>query len=129
YFLAARGIRVWWKEWVTRFQILQFILDLSFIYFATYQKVVHNFYPSLPHCGDCAGTPLATFSGCAIISSYLVLFIAFYIEVYKKSSKKSKVVQRVRGGVAAKVNEYVYLDKQTLQSNYDSNTGSPLPVP
>ncbi|KAG7725649.1 hypothetical protein KL948_004833 [Ogataea haglerorum] len=129
YFLAARSIRVWWKEWVTRFQIIQFILDLSFIYFATYQKVVHNFVPSLPHCGDCAGTPLATISGCIIISSYLVLFIAFYIEVYKKSSKKAKVVRRVRGGVAAKVNEYVYLDKQTLQSNYDSNTGSPLAVP
>ncbi|ODV86672.1 hypothetical protein CANARDRAFT_195596 [[Candida] arabinofermentans NRRL YB-2248] len=129
YFLAARGIRVWWKEWVTRFQIVQFILDLAFIYFATYQKLVSHFAPNLPHCGDCAGTTLATISGCAIISSYLVLFIAFYIEVYKKkSTKKSKVVHRVRGGVAAKVNEYVLLDKKTLQSNYDSNSGSPLPT-
>ncbi|GME85014.1 unnamed protein product [Ambrosiozyma monospora] len=130
YFLAARGIHVWWKEWVTRFQILQFILDLGFIYFATYQKVVHDYCPDLlPHCGNCAGTTLATVSGCAIISSYLVLFIAFYIEVYTKKSKKAKVVKRVRGGVAAKVNEYVLLDKKTLQQNYDSNTGSPLPQP
>lgn len=40
-----------------------------------------------------------------------MLFIAFYIEVYrKKSTKKSKVIRRVKGGVAAKVNEYVNVD-------------------
>ena len=128
YFLAARGIRVWWKEWVTRFQIIQFLIDLSFIYFAVYIKVMSNINPKFTNNLTCSGTPLATISGCAIISSYLVLFIAFYIEVYRKKSKKSKVVKRVRGGVAAKVNEYVLLDKQTLQQNYDSNTGSPIPT-
>lgn len=114
YFLAARGIRVWWKEWVTRFQIIQFILDLGFVYFATYQKIVFNYFHlwigTLPVCGDCAGTMLAAYSGCAILSSYLVLFIAFYIDVYRKqSSKKSKMVKSVKGGVAAQVNEYVHV--------------------
>lgn len=114
YFLAARGIRVWWKEWVTRFQIIQFILDLGFVYFATYQKLVLHFLPNhtdiFPVCGDCAGHLYSAYSGCAILSSYLVLFIAFYIDVYKrKSSKKSKIVKAVHGGVAAQVNEYVYV--------------------
>ncbi|CDK25146.1 unnamed protein product [Kuraishia capsulata CBS 1993] len=128
YFLAARGIRVWWKEWVTRFQIIQFILDLGFVYFATLQKIIHTYYPELPHCGDCAGTMLAAYSGCAILSSYLVLFIAFYIEVYKKKgSKKAKVLKRVPGGVANKVNEYVLLDSAHLATGFDSNSGSPLP--
>ncbi|KAL3234280.1 Elongation of fatty acids protein 2 [Nakaseomyces bracarensis] len=123
YFLAARGIRVWWKEWVTRFQIIQFILDIGFIYFAVYQKAVHLYFPSLPHCGDCVGSTTATFAGCAIISSYLVLFISFYINVYKrKGSKASKVVKRVHGGVAAKVNEYVNVDLQNVA------TPSPSPV-
>lgn len=112
YFLAARGIRVWWKEWVTRFQIIQFILDLGFVYFATYQKIVYTYFPqligTLPVCGDCAGTMLAAYSGCGILSSYLVLFIAFYIEVYRRrSTKKSQIVKSVKGGVAAQVNEYV----------------------
>lgn len=122
YFLAARNIRVWWKEWVTRFQILQFILDIGFIYFAVYQKAAHLFFPTLPHCGDCVGSTTATFSGCAIISSYLFLFIAFYIEVYRnKGTKKSRVVKRARGGVAAKVNEYVNVDLK--------NTITPSPSP
>ncbi|KAK6455448.1 fatty acyl-CoA elongase/Polyunsaturated fatty acid specific elongation enzyme [Scheffersomyces xylosifermentans] len=119
YFLAARGIRVWWKEWVTRFQIIQFVLDLGFVYFATYQKLIYTYFPSLldvvPVCGDCAGTMLAAYSGCAILSSYLVLFIAFYIDVYKrKTSKKAKIVKSVHGGVAAQVNEYVYVSGRTL---------------
>ncbi|KAK6463684.1 fatty acyl-CoA elongase/Polyunsaturated fatty acid specific elongation enzyme [Scheffersomyces coipomensis] len=126
YFLAARGIRVWWKEWVTRFQIIQFVLDLGFVYFATYQKIIYTYLPSyvdtLPLiCGDCNGTMLAAYSGCGILSSYLVLFIAFYIDVYKrKSSKKSKIVKSVKGGVAAQVNEYVYVSGRTL---------SPTPQP
>lgn len=112
YFLSSLGIRVWWKEWVTRFQIIQFILDLGFVYFASYQKVANDYFPDiLPHCENCEGSMYAAAWGCAILSSYLVLFIAFYIEVYKKhDTKKSKVIKRVRGGVAAKVNEYVQID-------------------
>ncbi|CAK9436832.1 uncharacterized protein LODBEIA_P13540 [Lodderomyces beijingensis] len=112
YFLAARGIRVWWKEWVTRFQIIQFVLDLAFVYFGTYQKIIITHFGGgnkyTPTCGDCAGTMLAAYLGCAILSSYLVLFIGFYIDVYKKNtSRKAKIVKAVKGGVAAQVNEYV----------------------
>lgn len=39
--------------------------------------------------GRCAGEPFAAFSGCAILSSYLVLFIMFYIATYKKNSRRA----------------------------------------
>ncbi|ODV57961.1 fatty acid elongase ELO2 [Ascoidea rubescens DSM 1968] len=112
YFLTSTGYKVWWKEWVTRFQIIQFILDLIFVYFASYQKVAFTYFKdTLPYCADCAGSTNAAVWGCCILSSYLFLFIAFYIEVYKKKgSKKSRAVKRVKGGMAAKVNEYVNID-------------------
>ncbi|CCE63445.1 hypothetical protein TPHA_0E03550 [Tetrapisispora phaffii CBS 4417] len=90
YFLAARGIRVWWKEWVTRFQIVQFIFDVTFIFLVAYHRAAFLYMKSLPH-SQCAGSTTAIFSGFCILASYLFLFTAFYIELYKRAgSKKAK---------------------------------------
>lgn len=29
YFQTARGVKVWWKQWITVLQITQFVLDLG----------------------------------------------------------------------------------------------------
>ncbi|KKK12227.1 hypothetical protein P175DRAFT_0438231 [Aspergillus ochraceoroseus IBT 24754] len=87
YFQSARGIRIWWKEWITRLQIIQFVIDLGFVYFASYTYFSSTYFPWAPNMGNCAGEEFAAFAGMAILSSYLVLFISFYIATYKKASK------------------------------------------
>ena len=40
--------------------------------------------------GTCGGEEFAAFTGCATLSSYLVLFISFYAATYRKATKKQK---------------------------------------
>ncbi|KAF3932644.1 hypothetical protein ABW19_dt0201206 [Dactylella cylindrospora] len=89
YFLSARGIRVWWKEWITRLQIAQFVIDLFFVYFASYTYFTSTYFQWMPNAGNCAGEEFAAFAGMGILSSYLVLFISFYLATYKKSGKRA----------------------------------------
>ena len=107
YFQSARGVRIWWKEWITRLQIAQFIIDLGktfpdssvrvgadrrpgFVYFASYTYFTAKYFPYLPNMGNCAGEEFAAFAGMAILSSYLLLFISFYLATYKKSGQKGR---------------------------------------
>ena len=64
------------------------ITETGFVYFATYNYLASTYLQALPHVGTCAGEPFAAFTGCAILSSYLFLFLSFYATTYKKSSKK-----------------------------------------
>lgn len=100
YTQCGRGIRVWWKKYITVFQIAQFVLDLGmfstpchqiietmlicqnlgFVYYASYLFCT-NGYPGYDQKGikEC----LAVLAGVVILSSYLFLFIAFYFSTYK----------------------------------------------
>lgn len=87
YFQTARGVRVWWKQWITRLQIAQFVIDLCFVYFAAYTYFTSTYFPNMPNFGQCAGEEFAAISGCGILSSYLVLFISFYFATYKRRAR------------------------------------------
>ncbi|KAF9581874.1 hypothetical protein BGW38_000951 [Lunasporangiospora selenospora] len=89
YMRSAAGVRIWWKQYLTTLQIVQFVLDLGFIYFCAYTYFACTYYPFLPNVGKCAGTEGAALFGCGLLSSYLLLFINFYRLTYKSKGKAS----------------------------------------
>ena len=126
YFQAARGIRVWWKEWVTRIQIIQFVIDLVFVYFASYtypppnlvidlisSYFASNYFPWAPNNGTCAGEEFAAIFGCALLTSYLFLFIGFYAATYQRKG-------RVRANRALSSGE-IAIDPKFTDKTFDKN--------
>lgn len=120
-------------------QITQFIIDLFIVYFGSkrvehfevrkiltpstaYQHFAHSRFPHLPHVANCAGTETAALFGCGLLSSYLVLFIKFYIQTYKKPAKGKKPV--VNGNGHANTTGYdliVFSVKRCLTYSSGSN--------
>lgn len=96
YFQSARGVRIWWKEWVTRLQIIQFVIDLGFVYFASYTYFTSSYFRWMPHKGSCAGEEFAAFAGIGVLSSYLVLFVLFYFATYSKDGKPPSARRTLR---------------------------------
>jgi fatty acid elongase 3 len=94
YFQSARGIRIWWKEWITRLQILQFIIDLGFVYFASWTYFTSTYWDWLPNMGKCAGEEFAAVAGICILSSYLLLFLSFYAATYSRKDKKGQTTRK-----------------------------------
>jgi len=73
---------------------------IGFVYYATYNYLASTYFQTMPHVGKCAGEPFAAMTGCAILSSYLFLFLSFYATTYKKSSKKDTQVAVTAHAVA-----------------------------
>ncbi|KAF2497228.1 GNS1/SUR4 membrane protein [Lophium mytilinum] len=90
YFQSARGIRIWWKKYITVMQIVQFVLDLGFVYFASWTYFTSTYWNWLPNAGKCAGEEFAAIAGICILTSYLVLFISFYFATYSKPIPKGR---------------------------------------
>lgn len=85
YALTSMGIRCPWKKMVTVSQIVQFIIDLFVVYFASWNYWAYHKWnmPNLSY-GTCSGEETAALSGMGVLSSYLVLFVIFYRNTYKK---------------------------------------------
>lgn len=81
--------RIVFSEWLLTQHV-------AFVYFASYTYFTSTYWPWIPNAGKCAGEEFAAFSGMGIISSYLVLFISFYIATYKKDGKRPSGRKAVR---------------------------------
>ena len=68
--------------------------DVAYNYYAA------NYFPGLPNLGTCAGTEGAALFGCALLTSYLGLFINFYIQTYKKPVGRKSVANGKANGTA-----------------------------
>ncbi|KAH8120324.1 GNS1/SUR4 membrane protein [Phellopilus nigrolimitatus] len=98
YYATAGGARIWWKKYLTTMQIVQFVIDLIVVYFGTYSYFVESYFPGkFPAYGTCAGTENAAIFGCVLLTSYLGLFINFYIQTYKKPAKEKKPIVNGNG--------------------------------
>ncbi|KAF8745560.1 hypothetical protein AX14_006882 [Amanita brunnescens Koide BX004] len=104
YYATAGGARFWWKKYLTSMQILQFVIDLFAVYFGTYQHYAYTYYKGiLPSIGNCAGSESAALFGCGLLTSYLGLFINFYIQTYKSPAKNGdRVANKKANGTLPK---------------------------
>jgi fatty acid elongase 3 len=107
YWATAGGRKIWWKKYLTTMQITQFVIDLFIVYFASYSYFASTYWPHLPTVGTCAGEEHAALFGCGLLTSYLFLFIDFYIRTYKGgkgAAKKGAVADKATNGHIANGN-------------------------
>jgi len=98
YYATAGGKKIWWKKYLTTMQITQFVIDLFAVYFGTYARLATKYW-NLSAPGDCAGTEASALFGCGVLTSYLFLFIKFYIDTYKQKPTVQRL-QSAANGVA-----------------------------
>ncbi|CAH7683720.1 ELO family [Phakopsora pachyrhizi] len=95
YFTTAAfpGYKPWYKKALTSLQISQFVIDLFIVYFASYSYFAAE-YGDWPTMGTCTGSEGAALFGCALLTSYLFLFIAFYRKTYKQDMMRKKTASK-----------------------------------
>mmetsp|Transcript_3590 Transcript_3590/g.8646 ORF Transcript_3590/g.8646 Transcript_3590/m.8646 type:complete len:300 (-) Transcript_3590:123-1022(-) len=80
YFLTSIGETVWWKKYITMFQIAQFVLvlSLSIVSYVWHYGFTRN----------CVGRDMwGNEFGMFVIFSYLALFINFFVQTYTKNTR------------------------------------------
>jgi len=75
YGMSNLGYDIWWKKYITKLQIVQFIADISANSIGFYYHYTGN---------SCSGSLGSWWFGQAILISFLLLFIAFYRTAYEK---------------------------------------------
>eukprot|EP00042_Codosiga_hollandica_P048405 m.542023 g.542023 ORF g.542023 m.542023 type:complete len:292 (-) comp57656_c0_seq5:1923-2798(-) len=94
--LSALGYRIWWKSYLTAFQLVQFTIVTVLIgawYFLALDISITGTFPFITHTSNvCTGTPNVAHFSNAVDLSFLYLFGNFYVVNYLqgKGDKGSK---------------------------------------
>jgi len=93
YFLASLEMSVWWKRYLTKLQIIQFVVTIGINLYWLYGY----------HHHQCSGNVWAWSYGMFIVTTFLFLFIRFYQDSYKRGKKAaagetSTIVASSNGG-------------------------------
>lgn len=83
YAMSALRIRIWWKKYLTTLQIMQFIIDVVVVNYAYGIFIMSGFDETV-----CYGTTRGAVVGIVVLTSYLFLFIQFYVRTYLTSARK-----------------------------------------
>jgi hypothetical protein len=83
----------------------------------------------MPNAGKCAGEEFAAFSGMGIISSYLLLFISFYLATYKKDGKRPTGRKAARSLKDAEIPDVAALTNGKIGINGHAKSSGTSPSP
>jgi fatty acid elongase 3 len=78
-----------------------------FVYFASYTYFTSTYFTDWPNVGKCAGEEFAAIAGICILSSYLLLFISFYLATYRKPAAAIKKRGRATSALREMADEKV----------------------
>mmetsp|Transcript_7552 Transcript_7552/g.14557 ORF Transcript_7552/g.14557 Transcript_7552/m.14557 type:complete len:269 (+) Transcript_7552:13-819(+) len=81
FYLRTKGIRVWWKNWITRLQIIQFVFSFCVMALWVWEIAVNK--------RECAGFPQTLFN-VAFNASLLYLFLGVLRTNTKNKNKNNK---------------------------------------
>lgn len=100
YTLHALGYHIWWKKYLTVFQIMQFVVALTGCVLATAFLMLAEYGYLDKTVYGCNGTFLGAYIGIGVIGSYLYLFLLMYRDTYNSK----KLAARAKASAAAKKN-------------------------
>ncbi|KAI9593987.1 fatty acid elongase [Syncephalis fuscata] len=94
FYLASRGIRVWWKKYITTMQISQFVVDLLVVYTCMYNYYVSRHFSFLPYTRRCDGfASVGGLTATGLLTIYLGLFVQMYRDTYIRGTRKRETTK------------------------------------
>lgn len=80
YAVSTMGYNPWWKKYITVFQIVQFVTDI------TANTIGFYYHFTTDHA--CSGSLASWSFGQGVLVSFLVLFLNFFSKTYKSKGKE-----------------------------------------